>query len=397
MEKKQLIILTGQPFTNFISQRFGSKINRKNWEKKYLYILPLLNKNLYKRLKAYGFRHIKDKNFYTITSFKSLFFHIKKLNFFFYINTIPGFFISEFIEIIFKLHKGQKIIFKHGYTLGKADSFFNQLYDIAKFDLLFSIKKIFFSFFTFTKKAILKIFYINPDFIFCANQINFDNVKLNNIQRFRINSFDYNKFLLKNLNKKKQIKNQIVFLDSNIEDSYENRLLGLKKNYFDKSLYWKTMLKIFEKIEKQNDNRKIIIAAHMRRNIDDQPINRKFIFDKTIDLIKNSKLVIAHNSLSLQWAILFKKPIILIYQENFKYLALENTREINNLSKILDLKLIIVDKNFQINFNNINIKKKIKVNYNKYNHFIKKYINFSSLIKKPKHPYETILETIDKY
>ena len=31
----------------------------------------------------------------------------------------------------------------------------------------------------------------------------------------------------------------------------------------------------------------------MRRNINDQPIKRKFIFDKTIDLIKNSKLVIA--------------------------------------------------------------------------------------------------------
>ena len=55
---------------------------------------------------------------------------------------------------------------------------------------------------------------------------------------------------------------------------------------------------------------KIIIASHMRRNINDQPIKRKFIFDKTIDLIKNSKLVIAHNSLSLQWAILFKKPVV---------------------------------------------------------------------------------------
>ena len=44
------------------------------------------------------------------------------------------------------------------------------------------------------------------------------------------------------------------------------------------------------------------------------------------------------DSLSIQWAILFKKPIILVYVENFKYLALENTKEINNLSEILGLK-----------------------------------------------------------
>jgi hypothetical protein len=74
-----------------------------------------------------------------------------------------------------------------------------------------------------------------------------------------------------------------------------------------KTLYWQAILEIFNKIEDQNNGKKIIIASHMRRNINDQPIKRKFIFDKTIDLIKNSKLVIAHSSLSLQWAILFKK------------------------------------------------------------------------------------------
>ena len=393
--KKQLIILTFQPLTKFIAERFGLKIKKKNWEKKYLYVLPLLNKKLFNQFDKSGYRNIKNKNFYTIYSFYLLFKQVNnfKKNFY-YINLAPGFFTTAFIEIVFKFYKGKKIALQHGYSFGELDSYLKTFYELAKFDFLFSIQKTFFSSISLIKKLFLKIIYVKPDFYFCGNQLTFERTLVNSERKFKTNSFDYNKFLItKNLNKN---KNDIVFLDSAIEDSFEYNLLGLTKNRFNKSLYWKSVLKIFEKIESQNKNKKIIIASHMRRNINDQPINRKFVFDKTIDLIKNSKLVIAHNSLSLQWAILFKKPVILIYVESFKYLAIENTREIKNLSKALDLKLIYVDKNFNVNFNKININKKIKVNNFKYNNFIKKYSNFPILSKKPKDQFSTVLEVLDK-
>ena len=103
--------------------------------------------------------------------------------------------------------------------------------------------------------------------------------------------------------------------------------------------------------------------------------------------------MIAHNSLSLQWAILFKKPVVLIYVECFKYLAIENTREIKNLAKALDLKIIYVDKNFQVNLKKLVLK--IKVN-KKYLNFVKRYTNYPNLSKKPKDQFLTVLENIDK-
>ena len=84
-EKKHLIIITFQPLTKFISERFGLKVKKRNWNKKYLYILPLLNKKLFNQLENSGFRNVKNKNFYTIQSFSSLFDHIKYLKKIFFI------------------------------------------------------------------------------------------------------------------------------------------------------------------------------------------------------------------------------------------------------------------------------------------------------------------------
>lgn len=81
-------------------------------------------------------------------------------------------------------------------------------------------------------------------------------------------------------------------------------------------------------------------------------------------------------------------------KENFKYLALSNTREINNLSEILGLKKIIIDKNFNINMNNISIND-LKVDNNKYNNFIKKYINFENLNEVPEDPYLTVMKKLE--
>ena len=151
-EKKHLIIITFQPLTKFISERFGLKVKKRNWNKKYLYILPLLNKKLFNQLENSGFRNVKNKNFYTIQSFSSLFDHIKYLKKnFFYINLAPGFVSSAIIEIILKLQKGKKIVLQHGYSLGEIDSYLKAFHELAKFDLIFSIKKRFFQLFLCSK------------------------------------------------------------------------------------------------------------------------------------------------------------------------------------------------------------------------------------------------------
>ena len=66
------------------------------------------------------------------------------------------------------------------------------------------------------------------------------------------------------------------------------------------------------------------IAAHFRRSKNSCPIQKKFYFDQTLNLIKNSKFVVAHNSSSIDWAVLFKKPILLLNFKVFDSIALIN-------------------------------------------------------------------------
>ena len=103
-------------------------------EQKYLYILPLLNKKkLFNQLENSGYRNIKNKNFYTIRSFSSLFNHIRffKKNFF-YINLAPGFVFTSIIEIILKITKGKKIVLTHSYSLGEVDSYIKSFHELSK-------------------------------------------------------------------------------------------------------------------------------------------------------------------------------------------------------------------------------------------------------------------------
>ena len=47
------------------------------------------------------------------------------------------------------------------------------------------------------------------------------------------------------------------------ENSFESRLLKLKRKNFNKELYWSTLLNIFSIFEK-NFKRKVKVAAHFR-------------------------------------------------------------------------------------------------------------------------------------
>ena len=53
---KELIIITYQPLTKFIAKRFGLKVKKKKWKKKYFYILPLINNKLHIQYSKSGFR-----------------------------------------------------------------------------------------------------------------------------------------------------------------------------------------------------------------------------------------------------------------------------------------------------------------------------------------------------
>ena len=144
----------------------------------------------------------------------------------------------------------------------------------------------------------------------------------------------------------------MVFIDSEIENSFESQVLKLDRKYFDKQKYWDTMLNIFSVFEKKY-KQKFKIAGHFRRSIINKPVDRKFYFDQTPCLIRDAKIVLAHNSTTALWSVLFNKPLILVNFENFNYLDVTNDDEFEWYKKELNLKMINIDLNYNFKLKKI--------------------------------------------
>jgi hypothetical protein len=187
--------------------------------------------------------------------------------------------------------------------------------------------------------------------------------------------FNNNYFDFFNLNKKIKVsKNYCVFLDENLPLHPD---IKIKKNkfYINYKKYYSEMIYFF-KILKKNYNIDVIIAGHpsTKKNYFK---NFKFIKNKTAELVKNSKFVIMHQSSSIDYAILFKKKILLI-----------TSNDINNRSR-LGIRVKMISSFFKKSpYNiskNINSQKinKFIVNYNP-----NKYLLYKSLFIK--HPQNNV-------
>jgi hypothetical protein len=87
--------------------------------------------------------------------------------------------------------------------------------------------------------------------------------------------------------------------------------------------YYSLLCKLFSCLESKHGF-KVVVAAHPKSSYDELPEyyqGRPIIRGKTAELVKDSSLVILHHSLSYNYAVLFKKPMIFIttsqYQKNF--------------------------------------------------------------------------------
>ena len=132
-----------------------------------------------------------------------------------------------------------------------------------------------------------------------------------------VNSADYDNYL-QSSNKVINKKPYAVFLDENLPYHQDTKLLRIKtiKDYD----YFPELNTFFKMIE-STFKLKIKIAAHPKAvgYNKTNPFNeREIIFNKTNEMIANSKFVIVHNSTSVGYAVLHKKPILFITGLKFK-------------------------------------------------------------------------------
>ena len=205
-------------------------------------------------------------------------------------------------------------------------------------------------------------------------------------------SFDYDKFLqVKNVQKKKFYnKNYVVFLDQMAfhHDDFKSPDLP---NAPVSEKYFKEMSNFFSIFEKKF-NTEILIALHPTCHIKNYHKffdYRKCFKNKTLELVRDSSMVLLHPSTSsVSYPIIFKKPIT--------YLTTDEMINSYTFYKALLVRQKIFGGNF-LNISKIkneNFSLKVKINKKAYNFYYSNFINSCKSSEKKKNLYKTILRNL---
>lgn len=164
-----------------------------------------------------------------------------------------------------------------------------------------------------------------------------------------IHSLDYDLYL-EEKNKPFSEKPIAVFLDEYLPfhpDFFRHKITPP----IEADKYYPLLNKFFTLIEKQL-KLKVIVAAHPRSHYENLSYlfkGHEWIHGQTIKLIKESKLVLAHSSLALNYANLYLKPVIFLASSK-----LDKTYKGPHISKTAYLfgkKPIYIDRNDKIDWN----------------------------------------------
>lgn len=205
-----------------------------------------------------------------------------------------------------------------------------------------------------------------PDLVFYSGNKSLNQLGYKRSKRTKfieVPSFDYLNYV--ELNKLK-FNNSINHNDIIFIDQYWGYHPDVDNSKFiDVKYYYKNLNKFFKYITKKI-NKNLGIAAHPRANYKINPFDYPIIKDDTIKLIKNSKLILAHHSTAIAYAVLYNKPIIILSLDKIKR---TNSGKLTfQLAKEIGCERIIIDKKY-------NFPKDIpKVNQYLYKKYIDNYL-----------------------
>lgn len=143
---------------------------------------------------------------------------------------------------------------------------------------------------------------------------------------------------------------------------------ALQQPLFTPEDYYPRLCRFFDYLERCHGVR-IVIAAHPRSQYEMQKIlygNRSVIRGRTAELVQESGFVIMHDSASINYAVLFKKPIIFITMN-----LLQKVRMglIDFIASLLNKNVLNIDESYEIDLNG-----ELVVNEKCYEEYLNKYI-----------------------
>ena len=164
-------------------------------------------------------------------------------------------------------------------------------------------------------------------------------------------------------------KKYIVFIDAYMPFHPDYIHMNIKPPIAPE-IYYQAMCKFFYKVEKET-GLKVIIAAHPRSKYEEHPDyfdGRKVIRGKTMELVRDSEFVLMHSSTSLNFAVLYHKPVLfltLVKMEQSKVF----TDYIRMVSSELNKGFITIDSDYKIDWD-----KELKIDEEAYANYKEKYI-----------------------
>jgi len=181
-------------------------------------------------------------------------------------------------------------------------------------------------------------------------------------------AFDYDLYLETQLKstKKSTKKKYALFLDEFFPFHPDYMRQGIDYSGFADS-YYNKLNRLFEYIEKSFEL-EIIIAAHPRSYYDRLPNywnSREYKMGNTIELVKDAQLCITHASTSINFAVLYNKPIVSVSMNEIKETNVQHL--LKTMHEELDTTYVNLDDDV-LKFNNVHINKE------KYDRYKKNYI-----------------------
>lgn len=170
---------------------------------------------------------------------------------------------------------------------------------------------------------------------------------------------------------KKKLKSDkyVVFIDGYVP-FHPDYFLGNSKPPTTPEIYYSILCNFFKYVEEKT-GLKVIIAAHPRSKYEEHPDyfrSREVIRGETRDLIRGCEFVLAHGSASLNFAVLYKKPVIFITTND-----LEQSRRDANYIYAFSWEFNKIPYNIEQNYD-IDWNKELIINEEIYNNYKEKYI-----------------------
>ncbi len=227
---------------------------------------------------------------------------------------------------------------------------------------------------------IQKIFKIKPRYVFISGYLNkskFENKS--NINIIFGSSWDYSKKFIKKKIDVKIIDTYSVFIDGTVPKFYGDNITIGHKDYLTNDIWYPLLCNFFKNFEYYSKT-KIIICGHPKTQWIKNPKEfeyREVFYNKTEELIKNSKYVFSRGSTALSYCAIYNIPSFIIYSD--QVLKSKNTiNEMNNISAEYGISMF----NINNKLNRENFSSLVKDNLESYKKYINKYLT-SDLVSLP--------------